>query len=56
MMIAVNMLDAKTSLWKLVESVESGRENEIIIARDGEPPAKLTAVSATPKNESRLVS
>jgi len=42
----VNMLEAKSSLSRLVEAVESGRETEIIIARNGKPAAKLTSVDA----------
>ena len=38
-MTTVNMLEAKTSPSKLVEAVESGVENEIIIARNGKPGA-----------------
>ena len=40
----VNMLEAKTQLSKLVEAVKSGAEAEIIIARNGEPAAKLVPV------------
>jgi len=40
----VNMLDAKTNLSRLVEAVESGDETEILIARNGKPVARLTAV------------
>ena len=40
------MLDAKTSLSKLVEAVESGAEQEIIIARNGKPAAKLVPLDA----------
>jgi len=40
----VNMLDAKTNLSRLVEAVESGDESEILIARNGKPVARLTAV------------
>lgn len=43
-MTTVNMLQAKTSLSKLVEAVESGAESEIIIARNGKPAAKLVPV------------
>lgn len=38
------MLEAKTTLSKLVEAIESGREDEIIIARNGRPAAKLVRV------------
>ena len=40
-MPTVNMLEAKTHLSKLVESLESGQETEIIIARNGRPAARL---------------
>ncbi|MEP9370901.1 type II toxin-antitoxin system prevent-host-death family antitoxin [Mesorhizobium sp. KR1-2] len=40
-MLTVNMLEAKSSLSRLVEAVESGAESEIIIARNGKPAAKL---------------
>jgi antitoxin (DNA-binding transcriptional repressor) of toxin-antitoxin stability system len=39
----VNMLDAKTSLPKLVQALESGAEAEFIIACDGRPAAKGAA-------------
>lgn len=42
-MHTVNMVQAKTSLAKLVESIETGKEHEIIIARHGRPVAKLTS-------------
>ena len=40
----VNIHDAKTNLSRLLEAVESGRETEVIIARNGRPVGKLTAV------------
>ena len=40
-MTTVNMLEAKTHLSKLVDSLESGQETEIIIARNGRPAARL---------------
>jgi prevent-host-death family protein len=39
------MLEAKSSLSRLVEAVESGEETEIIIARNGKPAARLTALA-----------
>ncbi|MFN3766521.1 MAG: type II toxin-antitoxin system Phd/YefM family antitoxin [Aliihoeflea sp.] len=45
-MSTVNMLEAKTSLSRLVEAVESGVESEIIIARNGKPAAKLVPLGA----------
>jgi prevent-host-death family protein len=44
-MAIVNMLDAKTRLSRLVESVETGAEAEIIIARNGRPAARLTPIA-----------
>lgn len=49
-MRAVNILDAKTNLSRLLESLESGREDEIIIARHGRPVARLLPVT---KGESK---
>ncbi|MDP1659463.1 MAG: type II toxin-antitoxin system Phd/YefM family antitoxin [Methylotenera sp.] len=43
-MHTVNMLQAKTNLSRLVESIEQGSEREIIIARNGKAAAKLVAV------------
>ncbi|MDH4449302.1 MAG: type II toxin-antitoxin system Phd/YefM family antitoxin [Rhodoferax sp.] len=47
-MQAVNMLEAKSSLSRLVESIEQGYEREIIIARNGRPAAKLVPVEPAP--------
>ena len=41
----VNMLEAKSSLSRLVEAVESGAEAEIVIARNGRPAARLVAIA-----------
>ncbi|MEZ5804101.1 MAG: type II toxin-antitoxin system prevent-host-death family antitoxin [Rhizobiaceae bacterium] len=49
----VNMLEAKTTLSKLVEAVESGAEEEIIIARNGKPAARLVPI-AEPKKKRQL--
>lgn len=45
-MRAVNMLEAKTSLSRLVEAIEQGREREIVIARNGHPAARLVPIDA----------
>lgn len=45
-MTSVNMLDAKTNLSKLVDSIERGLDDEIIIARNGRPAARLVPVRA----------
>jgi prevent-host-death family protein len=47
----INMLEAKSNLSRLVEAVETGREREIIIARNGRPAAKLVAISAVPRGK-----
>ena len=44
----VNMLQAKSSLSRLVEAIEQGREHEIIIARNGRPAARLVPIDARP--------
>jgi prevent-host-death family protein len=45
-MQVVNMLQAKSSLSRLVAAVEEGRESEIVIARHGRPAAKLVPIEA----------
>ncbi len=47
-MQAVNMLQAKSSLSRLVEAIEQGQEREIIIARNGRPAAKLVPTDTVP--------
>lgn len=44
-MDAINMLEAKTQLSKLVDAVENGREDEIVIARNGRPVARLVPIA-----------
>ena len=44
----VNILEAKTTLSRLVEAVESGAESEIVIARNGKPAARLVPIKAHP--------
>lgn len=46
-MQTVNMLQAKSSLSRLVETIELGEEREIVIARNGRPVAKLVPINAT---------
>lgn len=43
-MRSVNMLQAKTTLSRLVEAIELGEEREIVIARNGRPVARLVPV------------
>ena len=52
-MTTVNMLEAKSTLSRLVESVETGAEARIIIARNGRPVAQLTALRQ-PGNSRRI--
>ena len=47
-MSIVNMLEAKSNLSRLVGAVESGRETEIVIARNGRPAARLVPMKAGP--------
>lgn len=47
-MQSVNMLQATSSLSRLVEAIEQGREREIVIARNGRPAAKLAPVDTMP--------
>ena len=47
-MPSINMLQAKSSLSRLVESIELGQEREIVIARNGRPAAKLVPIDVLP--------
>lgn len=47
-MPSVNMLQAKSTLSRLVEAIEQGQEREIVIARNGRPAAKLVPMDAAP--------
>lgn len=44
-MSTVNMLEAKSNLSRLVEAVESGEQEEIVIARNGKPAARLVPIA-----------
>ncbi|MDO9104772.1 MAG: type II toxin-antitoxin system prevent-host-death family antitoxin [Methylovulum sp.] len=50
-MQTVNMLQAKSSLSRLVEAIEQGHEREIVIARNGRPVAKLVPVDSGPSGK-----
>ena len=43
-----NVLEAKSNLSKLIDAVESGRESEIVIARNGKPAARLVPLQKKP--------
>jgi antitoxin (DNA-binding transcriptional repressor) of toxin-antitoxin stability system len=47
-MQTVSMFQAKTSLSKLVEAVECGKEKEIFISRHGMSVAKLVSIARQP--------
>ncbi len=51
-MKVVNVHEAKTHLSRLLERVDAGEE--IVIARNGKPVARLVAVSAAPRRPGRL--
>lgn len=52
-MKTVNMFEAKSTLSRLVEAVELGQVDEIVIARNGRPAARLVALAA-PSSTQRL--
>ena len=43
-MQSVNMLEAKSSISRLVDALERGVESEIVIARNGKPAARLVPI------------
>ena len=48
----VNIHEAKTRLSQLIADIESGRAEEIIIARNGKPAVRLVALTvARPQRE-----
>ena len=44
----VNILEAKTELSKLVRLIETGKEEQIVIARYGKPVVKMTLCRDVP--------
>lgn len=44
----VNMLEAKTELSRLIKLLETGKEENIIIARYGKPVVKMTIYNDVP--------
>ena len=50
----VNMHEAKTRLSKLVDDLESGREKEITLARNGRPVARLLPISQRGEPSARI--
>jgi len=49
-MQTVNMLEAKSTLSRLVAAIELGQTREIVIARNGRPAARLVPVETAPSN------
>jgi len=47
-MMQVSVREAKMDLSKLMRLIESNREDEIQIARNGRPIVKMTPVNSTP--------
>lgn len=44
----VDVLQAKSTLSRLVEAIEQGEEREIVIARNGRPAARLVPIETFP--------
>jgi len=53
-MTTVNIFEAKSGLSRLVAAVETGRETEIVIARNGRPVARLVPIAPAPDATKRL--
>ena len=50
-MLTVNVREAKTDLSKLLRLIESKREDEIQITRNGKPIVKMTLVNPIPTSK-----
>lgn len=50
-MRTVNMFEAKSNFSRLVESIASGAEAEIVIARNGRPVARLVPFANIPAGQ-----
>lgn len=51
----VNMLDAKTSLSRLVHDLETGAATEFVIARNGRPAARLVPLTSVQVDRGRRI-
>lgn len=51
----INMLDAKSSLSRLVHALESGQAREFIIARNGRPAARLVPLLPQQQDRQRRI-
>lgn len=47
----VNVFEAKSTLSRLVEAVESGAVPEIVIARNGKPAARIVPIAPQPAGQ-----
>lgn len=47
-MLQVNVLKAKTELSRLIKLIESGKEDQIVIARYGKPVVKMSVYNDVP--------
>ena len=47
-MLQVNVLEAKTELSRLIKLIESGKEDQIVIARYGKPVVKMSVYKDVP--------
>lgn len=52
-MLTVNMFTAKSTLSQLVVALETGKESEVIIARNGKPAAKLIPINQPSKKNQK---
>ncbi|WP_028311559.1 type II toxin-antitoxin system Phd/YefM family antitoxin [Derxia gummosa] len=43
-MPVINLLQAETTLSRLIDDIEQGRKREIVIVRNGRPAAKLVPI------------
>ena len=50
-MMQVNVLEAKTDFSKLIRLIETNREDEIRVARNGKPVVKIVAIDKKPVSE-----
>ncbi|MFE0758216.1 type II toxin-antitoxin system Phd/YefM family antitoxin [Inquilinus sp. NPDC058860] len=53
-MSAVTISKARSSLSRLVAAIETGRETEVVITRNGRPVARLVPIAAVPDASHRL--
>ena len=53
-MLQVNMFQAKTELSKLIKALEDDEHESVVIARNGQPVAKLTLYDASESQKREL--